>query len=159
MGMPQGWDISHRSNRVQTLIPGASRAPRYPQNLWISGSAGNRSVAQLVGGADQVGVLRMPFHPASDERAECTYVQATGSCVIERIPRNCRAYSVALILLSHHGVQEDDCVGCQLVLTDAGERAVDPRLISAPHWIVDDSHAHGRPLCQNGIRVVTQAGL
>ena len=54
----------------------------------------------------------MPFHPASDKGTQRTYAQATSPGVVEGIPRNGAADSLPLILLSYHGVQEDDGVVC-----------------------------------------------
>ena len=100
-------------------------------------------------GTDQVGIVRMPFHPASDKRAEGAHVQAARTRIIEGVSGNCAAYPLTLTLLCHHSVQKDDRVGCELVLGDADERSVDPRLIAACHCVVGDYHGHSCPLCQS----------
>ena len=115
---------------------------RCPPNLWISG------VVTLSGSLDQVVVLGMACHPAPDKRAQRAYVEAAGSCVIKRIPRECGAHTVTLIFLCDDGMEEDDGVDRELVLADTGERAIDARLVTGVHWVVGDYHTHGCSLCQ-----------
>jgi hypothetical protein len=95
----------------------------------------------------------MPLHPATDEWAQCAYLQAARSRIIEDISRDCAADTLTFIFPRHHSVQEDDGVRCEVVLTDAGESVIDPRFVPARHGIISDCHAHGRPLCQTAIRV------
>jgi hypothetical protein len=90
----------------------------------------------------------MAFHPASNEGTQRAYLQASSPRVVEGISGDCAAHPPALILLGHHGVQEDDGVIGKFVLGDASQRAVDPSFISAYQGIVLDSHAHGCQLCQ-----------
>jgi predicted metalloprotease len=137
---------------------------RYPQNLGIPTAIAPRACRtaparleklsaqmSLTSGTDQVSVLRMSCHPAPNKRAKRTYVKAAVLRVVQGIPCNCASDSLTLILLGHHGVEEDDGVVGELVRGDAGERTVDPRLITAPHRVVSDCHAHSRPLCQKAI--------
>ena len=115
---------------------------RCPPNLWISG------VVTLSGSLDEVVVLGMACHPASDKRAQRAYVEAPVSCVIKRIPRECGADTLTLISLRNDRMEEDDRVGRELVLADTGERVIDARLVVGVHWVVGDCHGHGCSLCQ-----------
>jgi hypothetical protein len=96
----------------------------------------------------------MPLHPATDEWAQRAYEQATRSRVIKGISRYCAAHALTLVFLRHDSVQEDDRVRGEVVFTDAGESAIDPRLVPACHGVVGDCHAHARQLCQKPIRVL-----
>ena len=84
----------------------------------------------------------MPIQPASDIRAERAYPQSAGSSIVEGEPCNCTAHALTFIFLAHHGVQEGDGVGCQLILGEANQFPVDPRLVTALHRVIDDCHAH-----------------
>src|SRR4249920_15056 len=90
----------------------------------------------------------MPLDPASDVRAEWTYVQIAGSRVVERVSRDRAGYSLTLIFRGYNGVEEHDGVRRELVLRETSERSVDPRLVAAFRRVVVDYHAHGCPLFQ-----------
>jgi hypothetical protein len=90
----------------------------------------------------------MPAHPASDKGTQRPDLKATGSGIIQGVPRNCAADALPFILPSHYRVQEDDGVVCQVIFRDPGQRAVEPRFVSAYQGIVIDSHAHDCQLCQ-----------
>ena len=51
----------------------------------------------LSSGTNEVVVLRMPFQPAADERAERTNIKAPRPRVIERISCDLRAHPLTLI--------------------------------------------------------------
>jgi hypothetical protein len=95
----------------------------------------------------------MPIQPAPDIRAERTYLQTAGSRIVEGEPRDRTADSLTFIVLAHHGVKEDDGVGSELVLGDAHEHSVDPRLVTALHRVVEDCHAHVAH-CARGARTL-----
>ena len=87
---------------LATLGDRASSAMRSPQNLWIAG---------LTRGHDEVGILRMPFDPAPDVRAERPYAQTAGPGVVEGVPCDGAGYPLTLMFLSHDSVEEHDGVG------------------------------------------------
>ncbi len=80
---------------------------------------------------NKVVVLRMPFQPAEDERAERTNIEAPRPRVIERISCDLRAHPLTLIFLGHLGVKKNDGVGCELVFRYTSERAVNPGPLTA----------------------------
>jgi hypothetical protein len=120
---------------LATLGDRASSAMRSPQNLWIAG---------LTRGHDEVGILRMPFDPAPDVRAERPYAQTAGPGVVEGVPCDGAGYPLTLIFLSHDSVEEHDGVGRELILRDASQPSVNPCLVAAFHGVVVDYHAHSR---------------
>ena len=61
----------------------------------------------------------MPTQPAPDIWAEWTYPQSAGSCIVKGEPRDRTAHTLTFIFPTHHGVQEHDGVGCELVLREA----------------------------------------
>jgi len=108
----------------------------------ICGHSRPISRRSLITGTNEVVVLRMPFQPAADERAERTNVEASRSRVVERISCDLRAHSLTFVPLGYLSVKKNDGVGCELVFRYTGERAVNPGLEAGVCWIVDNRHTH-----------------